>query len=163
MTEPDRSRNSPAAPRRRPRNLLLIAAMVMVSSLIACWAGLSTWADYSVKAGESALARRDFQAARVHLANYLRVVPSSAWGHLLAAQAARRAGLLDEAEAHLNHCRHLGADPDAVAVQRALLIVQRGDLDPEPFLLDRVSQNDPAAFAHPSGQLRRAQQAKWAR
>src|SRR5262245_44282690 len=51
-----------------------------------------------------------------------RAWPESPAVHLLAARAARRLELLDEAAAHLDACERLpGRDPQAARVERALL------------------------------------------
>jgi predicted Zn-dependent protease len=47
---------------------------------------------------------------------------------LLAAQAARRAGRLDDAETHLLECERLEGEKDAVTLEWALLRVQRGEM-----------------------------------
>jgi tetratricopeptide (TPR) repeat protein len=65
--------------------------------------------------------------------------------HLLAARAARRLELHEEAERHLDTCQRLqGKETQAVRVERALLRVHRGDLaGVEDFLRACVAQDDP--------------------
>jgi tetratricopeptide (TPR) repeat protein len=94
----------------------------------AVW-GWNVWAaGRSLEAARAALARRDFAAARAHLDDCLRRRPDDAALHLLAAQAARRAGLYAEAEGHLDRCQRLGGVTDETRLEWDLLHVQQGEL-----------------------------------
>src|SRR5262245_13289024 len=84
------------------------------------------WRHYQV--AERALERRDFRQARANLALCLQVWPASRETHLLAAQAARRAGAYDNAAYHLNVCEQLHGPSEAAQLERALLSAQRGEL-----------------------------------
>jgi tetratricopeptide (TPR) repeat protein len=98
-------------------------------------------------AAEAALAQCDFDQAREHVAGCLRLRPRDAGLHLLAAQAARRAGLLDEAKQHLDACKAIRGrtEPDE-RLERTMLTAQGGGLpEVEDFLLYRVKANDPAS------------------
>src|SRR5205807_6906 len=64
---------------------------------------------------------------------------------LLAVRCARGAGDFDEAERLLAACRWLEAPPEALVLERHLLIAQRGSLGPleADVLRRRVEEGDP--------------------
>jgi tetratricopeptide (TPR) repeat protein len=91
------------------------------------------------RAAENAVRRRDFPSAHARLVAYLEVHPRDFGAELEAARSARRAAftelfdgprpeLRDAAVRHLEACARLQGDPGAVALERALLRVQSGDL-----------------------------------
>ncbi len=84
-------------------------------------------AGYHWRAAGEALARRDFDGARAHLADCLDVWPDSGETHFLAARAARRGAAYEEAQEHLTRAKHLGWVPEAVSLERALAQAQRGE------------------------------------
>jgi tetratricopeptide (TPR) repeat protein len=129
---------------RRPWRTLVLVGTLTVGGAAAYRAGWHVWADRHWRAVPPALERRDFAAARAHLALCLRVWPDSAETHLLAARAARRAGAYDDAGQHLDACQRLGGDPTALALERTLLAAQQGDLaGGETFLLACLDQDLP--------------------
>jgi tetratricopeptide (TPR) repeat protein len=78
---------------------------------------------------EEALARQDFDEARVLLGQCLAWRPADARAHFLAARAARGAELYAEAEEHLNEYRDLvGRATEEGMLERALLVAQRGEV-----------------------------------
>jgi tetratricopeptide (TPR) repeat protein len=80
-----------------------------------------------------------FEQARAHLQACLCVWPKDARVHLLAARAARRMGVLDEAEEHLTACQASGGVTDETTLEWALLRAQRGELpDVEQYLRARL-------------------------
>src|SRR3954447_20787331 len=88
---------------------LLAAVLLLVGLGISGWttAGqVQGWRH--LRAGREALEQGDAETARTHLAEGLRVWPSSAEARFLAPQAARRWGELDEARAHLRAAAELG-------------------------------------------------------
>lgn len=114
--------------RRHP--LLTLAAFVSLALLgaAAAW-GWNAWAaGRSLRAAMAALERRDFAAARAHLADGLRRRPDDPALHLLAARAARRAGLYAEAGEHLDRCQRLVGVTDETRLEWDLLRVQQGEL-----------------------------------
>ena len=98
--------------------------------------------DAHLRAAEASLADHDDAGARDHLARYLVVWPGDPRAHLLAARVARRERHYDEAEEHLRHCRRAGGYAAAVAVERALADLQRGDGRAEPDLRARAEAGD---------------------
>jgi tetratricopeptide (TPR) repeat protein len=112
--------------RTRTRAVLSTVMLVVVAGV--AWQG---WRIYrfhqSRTAAEASLARYDFAEARRYLAVCLSLRPTDPEIHLLAVQAARRDGLLDEAQRHLDRYRELVGDatPDG-ALQAVLLRVQGG-------------------------------------
>jgi tetratricopeptide (TPR) repeat protein len=126
-------------------------AVVVVIAL----AALLVWAGYRVvteriarshmRAASEALDRREWSEARTHLSACLRTWPDSPEAHLLAARAARRLELLNEASEHLDECKRLeGRETRAWQVEHALLRVHLGDLaGTEAFLREAVAQDDP--------------------
>src|SRR5262249_41277257 len=88
---------------------------------------------------------RDFTQARRHLSFCLQARPEDVSVHLLAAQAARRAGDLDAATRHLDRCLEVGASGDATALEANLLRAQQGELTPavEGYLKIRLQDQPP--------------------
>jgi tetratricopeptide (TPR) repeat protein len=108
--------------------------------------GRQFWARQHLQQAREALQRRDFPEALSHLQRCLEVWPQDPASHLLAAQAARRAGLLEEAERHLLVCARLPAAPEALRLEHNLLQATAGDLAAvEADLLDRVRRQSPDA------------------
>jgi tetratricopeptide (TPR) repeat protein len=116
-------------PIRTPARATLTAALVALLAL-GGWYGLRALQFRNDQAAaKEALARYDFPEARRRLAACLRLRPSDPETLLLAAQAARRGGLLDEAEEHLDRCSDaLGRSTPEGALQGVLVRVQRGSV-----------------------------------
>ena len=112
-------------PRRVVVGLILLAPLLVLASWWG-WRWLS--AESSLRAARQALERRDFASARHHLAAYLAFRPHDASAHFLAARTARRAGLLEEAQRHLEQCERLGGMTEPTQLEWLLLRVQQGDL-----------------------------------
>jgi Tfp pilus assembly protein PilF len=106
--------------------------------------GVHIWAEWHYRQAERALQRRDFTTAQAHLAQCLTVRRNSPDVHLLAARTARRAGAYSEAERYLSDYRRLGGVPEALDLERALLLVQRGEVARfENYLWDCVQKDHP--------------------
>jgi predicted Zn-dependent protease len=107
-----------------------MAAILVVMAVVAGWYGLRVYRflrDRSV--AQEALARYDFPEARQRLASCLSLWPRDPLALLLATQAARREGLLEEAQDHLDRYRERveKSTPEG-ALQGVLLLVQRGQV-----------------------------------
>jgi tetratricopeptide (TPR) repeat protein len=126
--------------RRSPRLLLPGLALLGLGSYFLV---LNLWAEYHFRAAQRALQRRDFAQARAHLGPCLKVWPRGARTHFLAARAAWRTGLYDEADEYLAVCQRQQGTADALQLERALMRAQRGDPAVEDFLSSRVQQDDP--------------------
>jgi tetratricopeptide (TPR) repeat protein len=126
---------------RRPLVLGLLAGAVLAAGLVA-W---RQWPRRFLRQGEAALAAREYDKAREHLARYLSHRPGDAHARLLAARAARHLGEYYEAHEHLRRCREEGGDAEAVEVETALIAVQRGE-EPAPGLRRRAEQDDELAL-----------------
>jgi tetratricopeptide (TPR) repeat protein len=133
---------------RRRQPALALGALLLVAALLG-WAGYRAYGYFTtrgqLRAARQALDRRAWTAAREHLEECLRAWPDSPEAHRLAARAARRLELLDEAQEHLDACERLQSEEThAVQVERALLRVHRGDLaGAEKFLRACVARDDP--------------------
>jgi tetratricopeptide (TPR) repeat protein len=141
------ARRPPRAPlRRHPFLCLAAVAALALLAAAAAW-GWGAWAAArSLGAAQAALERRDFAAARAHLADCLRRRPDDPALHLLAARAARRAGLYAEAEAHLDRCQRLGGVTDDTRLEWDLLHVQQGELGAaERRLRETITPEHPQA------------------
>ena len=110
-----------------PRLGMLLLLSVVIGA--AAWLlGRYGWGYYHYRAAEQAATRHDFGEARLHLDKCLRVWPSDGTTLLLAARAAAGDGDLGEAERLLDAAAKANAIPDAVALERTLLRLRRGDL-----------------------------------
>jgi tetratricopeptide (TPR) repeat protein len=132
---------------RRHTRVALLGAALLVLLAVAGWrGGRSLWAGHHLRAARQCLERRDFAAARAHLAVCLAVWPDDGPTHLLAARCARRAGRYDEAERHLKRCRALQGPTPQATLEGALLQVQRGELgEAENYLKRTITPDHPDA------------------
>lgn len=80
----------------------------------------------AVADGEAALAARDLGTAAARFERYTELRPGDPAGWFRAARTARRAGRFPEAKRLLAGAEQRGADPDAVALERDLMLVQQG-------------------------------------
>jgi tetratricopeptide (TPR) repeat protein len=130
----------------RPRRLL--ALLIITAVLTTCgYLGWERWATGELLTrGEQELAGHEYVKAREDLARYLAARPSDPHARLLAARAARRLREYDEALQHLRCCRRDGGDPEPIAVEAALIDVQRGDEGPVAELRERARQDDDLAL-----------------
>jgi tetratricopeptide (TPR) repeat protein len=111
---------------RRCRIVLLLLCGPALLGLGAWFLLLPLWARHHFRAAEAALDRLDFDEAREHLDRCLRFSPEDPAAHLLAAQAARRAGALEDANRHLRAAGRLpGVNRDGLVLEQALLTSQR--------------------------------------
>jgi tetratricopeptide (TPR) repeat protein len=143
-----RCRNLIRALSRRRRRLLsaLLALLLLAAAVCASGPHLRAW--YHYESGQNALERRAFDEAREHAAICLQVWPNGARSRLLAARAARRAGLLEEARQHLEACPSSADILEDRQLERILLRAQRGGLaDVEKLLLEEVELEHPQSPA----------------
>jgi tetratricopeptide (TPR) repeat protein len=131
--------------RWRTAALLSLLSILLVSIGLG---GYSAWRSYVAyrhgRAAEQALARGDLKAAHAELDKYLEFWPRNAHRHFLAARTARRLHLYDEADDHLNRCRELGWNQDALLRERRLMRAQRGDpASVEKDLMQEVENGHP--------------------
>ncbi len=131
--------------RRRPGRVILGLALLALIALALYVPGKLLWAEAQFRSGQRALQRRDFPLAKERLTKYLNVWPNSVPGHLLLAQAARRAGYYDEALRQLEICENLEGSSDAGDLERLLFDVQQGDLRREGDLQTILERNSPEA------------------
>jgi tetratricopeptide (TPR) repeat protein len=109
------------------------------------------WAEIHYRRAEEALARSlrvtgsaPLTEARSHLACCLRVWPNNGRVHFLMAQAARRAGDLDDAARSLRRAEQAGWVEEAIDLEKTLAGVQQGDLErAEPVLASFVQRDHP--------------------
>jgi tetratricopeptide (TPR) repeat protein len=111
---------------RRPKQVGLGVVLLAVLGGAGWLVGREAWARYHWRAAETAADRRDFQAALAHLACCRSAWPDRAEVRLHEARNSRRAGSLDDADAHLHAYRDLqGISPEGT-LERLLLTAQRG-------------------------------------
>jgi predicted Zn-dependent protease len=128
--------------RTRTRAAWTAAALALAA--VAAWQGFRVWRFHSDKeAAEQALAIYDFAEAQRRLESCLRLRPDDAPTLLLAAQAARRDGRLDDAQDYLD--RHRESTLDS-ALEWALLRVQHGMINEHVYdLLEQLEIRHPAS------------------
>src|SRR5262245_57806279 len=95
----------------------LLAVALLVLAYPAYLGGRQLWGRSRWQAAHRALEERKFRQAAEHLKGCLAIWPDDPSVNLLAAQALRRGGLLDEAEKRLLSSAKLGADPDAIKLE----------------------------------------------
>jgi len=123
----------------------LIPALLLVIGGVALYLGWQAWASFRFHAAEQALARRDFAEARRLLNAHVQGRSPSGETLLLAAQAARRDGALDETPQILDAALRANAVPEAVAFERELLRLQSGQTDDAERFLE-------VCTAHPTAE-----------
>jgi tetratricopeptide (TPR) repeat protein len=121
--------------RRRWRWLLFL---IVVAISVAVMPHLRAW--YHLRAGRSALEHYRAEESRSHFNACLQVWPRRGSVHLLAARAARRACLYEEAAQHLEEAQRLLGASEDVLLEWALLRAVSGHLDHEveKFLWSRL-------------------------
>ena len=129
------------------RHKAIVSLLVVVMLAAVGWAAWSRWtAGQLLRQGEEALAARNYTGAHDYLERYLSVRPGDARARLLAARSARRLRSYYEAREHLDRCRKDGGDAEAIAVEDALIDVQRGDERPVAELRQRAERDDKLAL-----------------
>src|SRR5262249_44805318 len=108
------------------------------------------WAEVHRRRAEELLARSlrakglaPLTEARRHLACCVQVWPKNGRVHFLMAQAARRAGDLDDAARSLRLAEQYGWVAEAIDLEKTLANVQQGDLEREPVLASFVQRDHP--------------------
>ena len=122
-----------------------IAALLVIVFGVLLHLGWSAWNAFGIRAAEKALSRRDFAEARQRLANQLRTYPTESRVIMLAAQAARRHGEVEEATRLLDDAQQANADLDEVELERALIRLQTGDMESASHFLDACEAHPDAA------------------
>lgn len=118
--------------RRRP---FLALGLLFLAGVGGALFGLHWWARHQLRTAEDLVADLRFEDAGRLLDAYLRVRPSDAAARLLAAQAKRRAGDAEAAEHHLDEFDRLQGPTPASALERDLLLAERGALGDKEFEL----------------------------
>ena len=130
--------------RCRPGRALAALALLALIAVGLGLAGLQGWAAYHLRAARQAVARYHTAEAGEHLQACLRVWPNDPAALLLAARAARRAGLYDDAEEFLNRYQERHGRDDTLTLERALLTAENGDVDDVfKFCKAKVDAGDP--------------------
>jgi tetratricopeptide (TPR) repeat protein len=132
--------------RRHPGRALAVVLLLGLIAAGLALAGTQFWAAHHLRAARAALARYHTAEAGPHLRACLRVWPNDPEALLLAARAARRSGLFDEADGFLTRCQEQRGRDDEVTLERALLTAERGDVDAVlPYCQAKVEADDPAS------------------
>jgi tetratricopeptide (TPR) repeat protein len=113
-------------PRIRRRWLLWALPLLLLAGAGGYAGWRVVWADARLHDARNALGHHDYIKAREQCDAYLQVWPASAEGHLLAARCARHLGAFDAAERCLAEASRANGDASALALESALLDVQRG-------------------------------------
>jgi len=130
--------------RRLIRGLLSWRGVFVLAAAVAVAVGAPhAWAWYHLRAARSALTTYHPDVARDHLANCLKIWPTSAEVHLLASRAAWQSGDVETADQHLRAAQQsLGASSNEVALEWAMLHASSGNLrEVDEFLQRRAAQD----------------------
>ncbi len=130
---------------RRPRVLSAVAGVLAAVAVLGYAGGRQAWAWYHLRAAEKELGRHHPQAAARHLDRALEVWPDSPDVRRLAARAARQAGDLEAARAHLlAGQQHEDPPSDESILEWAMYRAESGDLaGVEAFLRPKVTGGHP--------------------
>jgi tetratricopeptide (TPR) repeat protein len=115
--------------RHNPGPATLVAILLCLIGFSIVVIGRYSWASYELDKGRGALEQRQFPEANEHLERSLRLW-ETAEAHLRAARAARYVEDYDRAETHFQAYQRLIGKNEALALERALMLAQRGALDP---------------------------------
>jgi tetratricopeptide (TPR) repeat protein len=121
--------------RSRRRRWLLALGVLILAGVGGSLFGLHRWTRHQRRTAEDLLADLRFEEAGRMLDDYLRIHPSDAEAHLLAAGAKRRAGDPEAAEYHLNEFDRRHGQTPASSLERVLLLAERGALGNKEFWL----------------------------
>jgi tetratricopeptide (TPR) repeat protein len=110
--------------------------------------GIFYWPERHLRAGREGLQHRDYTAARTSLGRYLEARPNSAEAHLLLAQLDRRSNNYSDATSHLDAARRCGGPAAAIALERALGLIQNGviNADLEALCYQHLTEKDADEF-----------------
>jgi tetratricopeptide (TPR) repeat protein len=112
---------------RERRRLFVVLLGLAAAGLVGF--GIFYWPELDYRAARAALREHDDAAARAALVRYLEAHPRHAEAHLLMARLDRRAGDYVNASRHLEACQYFGGSAEAVQLERALALVQKGSPD----------------------------------
>jgi tetratricopeptide (TPR) repeat protein len=127
----------------RRRRWFLALGVLILAGVSGGLFGLHWWTRHQLRTANDLLADLRFEEAGRLLDDYLRIRPSDAAAHLVAAQAKRRAGDAEAAEYHLDELERLQGQTPASSLERVLLLAERGALgDKELWLRSRMENGD---------------------
>jgi tetratricopeptide (TPR) repeat protein len=131
--------------RAKPFRALAAAVSLTVLIAVAC---LNLWAWHEFREANHLVDEQRHSQAHAHYTRCLQVWRWSAYTHLHASRAARRAGLYQEAERHLAESARLqgasSTDSFPLALERLLLQAQSGDIsDVEQILWAYIKKDKP--------------------
>jgi tetratricopeptide (TPR) repeat protein len=101
--------------------------LLPLAAVASYWAGHSLWVRHHYQAAREALDDRDFRRASRHLKYCLDAWPNDPTVRILAAQAARRQGDLEQARRHLLVYRQQNGSVEEHLREYQLLTIQEGD------------------------------------
>lgn len=130
---------------QRPAVLILILfALLATIGTAAYFVSRQVRAEYNLRIAGRELGIGHLSEAMARLDEVLHAWPESGEVHLLAARTARRMGAYDVADQHLKQYRRLGGVPEAIDLEHALALAQRGELrDVEANLFAFVENGHP--------------------
>jgi tetratricopeptide (TPR) repeat protein len=120
---------------------IVLVLLLPLMGLVMYRIGVDRWAAYHFQAAGEALEQRDFRTARSHLKKTLAVWSDDLAVRLLAAQAARRQGDVQEAMQQLRFYEEQNGSPDKLALEKQLLGLQGGNLEEADQLLGFCRNN----------------------
>jgi len=129
---------------KRPHHFLAACLLLGLTGLAIWYTIANLWFEYHFQKAQSALSADQFAEARRHIGYCLSFSPESGRTHLLAARVARRSGDLKVANRQLHEAQRLLNLTDDIALERALLVAQMGEVDGvELQLRPKIEQGHP--------------------
>jgi len=132
---------------KRPHHFLAACLLVGLTGLAIWYTIANLLFEYHFQKAQSALSSDQFAEAKRHIGYCLSFSPDSGRTHLLAARVARRSGDLKIADRQLHEAQRLLNLTDDIALERAMLVAQRGEVDGvELQLRPKIEQSHPQAI-----------------
>ncbi len=118
----------PPPPRKRIRPRVWVSVAIVVFGVLVWYGTTRVYPDWraerALKSAQKASADSDYEAARMHLTELLRIRPKSAPGHFLMARVSWQSGDLNAARKHLREAKAAGWPREELELEEHLIETQ---------------------------------------